>query len=179
MPCVEGRVPGIPEKCGLYDPIHESDACGVGFVVSIDGVRSNKVLRDAQTMLQRMEHRGACGCDNDTGDGAGVLTAIPHKLYDRILREEQDIQLPDEGCYATGMIFADADQIQQTKDAFESIASTYNIQILAWRDVPVDNSLIGRVAKTTEPFILQVRSKFLGDNHRYLCDFPANTPALF
>lgn len=156
MPCAEGRVPGIPEKCGLYDPSLESDACGVGFVVSIDGARSHKVLRDAQTMLQRMEHRGACGCDNDSGDGAGVLTGIPHKLYHRVLREEQNIELPEEGQYATGMIFADKDQLQQTKDAFSAIATIYNLQILAWRDVPVDNSMIGRVAKTTEPFILQV-----------------------
>lgn len=69
---------GLPEKVGLYDPAFEKDACGVGFIVNIEGVCSNKVLQDAKKMLVRMAHRGACGCDNNTGDGAGVLTSIPH-----------------------------------------------------------------------------------------------------
>lgn len=77
---------GFPLKQGLYDPSLEKDACGVGYVVSIDGVASHKVLLDAETMLIRMQHRGACSCDNDTGDGAGVTTAIPHQLYARLLK---------------------------------------------------------------------------------------------
>ena len=72
---------GLPENVGLYDASFEKDACGVGFIVSIDGEPSNKIAQDAKTMLIRMAHRGACGCDNNTGDGAGVLTAIPHSFF--------------------------------------------------------------------------------------------------
>lgn len=73
-------------KIGLYDPSLEKDACGVGFIVSIEREESNKVLQDARTMLIRMAHRGACGCDNNTGDGAGVLTSIPHKFFTNVLK---------------------------------------------------------------------------------------------
>ena len=77
---------GLPKKIGLYDPANERDACGVGFIVSIDGISSNKVIMDAKTMLIRMAHRGACGCDNNTGDGAGVMTTIPHKFFSELLK---------------------------------------------------------------------------------------------
>jgi glutamate synthase (NADH) len=81
------KVKLIPkEKIGLYDPSLEKDACGVGFIVSIDRIETNKVLLDAKTMLIRMAHRGACGCDNNTGDGAGVLTSIPHDFFCKILK---------------------------------------------------------------------------------------------
>lgn len=75
-----------PPKQGLYDPQFEKEACGVGFIVAIDGRRSHKIVRDAQRLAISMNHRGACACDNDTGDGAGVLTAIPHDLYSVKLR---------------------------------------------------------------------------------------------
>ena len=77
---------GLPKKVGLYDPKYEKDACGVGFIVNIEGKTSNKVLQDAKTMLIRMSHRGACGCDNNTGDGAGVLTSIPHTFFSSVLK---------------------------------------------------------------------------------------------
>lgn len=77
---------GLPNEIGLYNPENEKDACGVGFVVSIDGIASHKVLLDCKTMLTRMEHRGACACDKDTGDGAGVLTSIPDKLLRKELQ---------------------------------------------------------------------------------------------
>lgn len=70
-----------PSKQGLYDPQFEKEACGVGFIAAIDGRRSHKIVRDAQRLAVSMNHRGACACDNDTGDGAGVLTAIPHDFY--------------------------------------------------------------------------------------------------
>ena len=77
---------GLPNKVGLYDPAYEKDACGVGFIESIDGECSNKILQDSKTMLIRMGHRGACGCDNNTGDGAGVLTSIPHTFLTSVLK---------------------------------------------------------------------------------------------
>lgn len=75
---------GLPHKIGLYNPENEKDACGVGFIVSIDGNASNKIIQDAKKMLIRMSHRGACACD--TGDGAGILTSIPHNLFVKYLK---------------------------------------------------------------------------------------------
>ncbi|KAL5009527.1 hypothetical protein ScPMuIL_011832 [Solemya velum] len=156
MRCLPSKWPGSREKEGLYDPQFESDACGVGYVVSIDGIKSHKVLRDSQIMLERMEHRGACSCDNDSGDGAGVLTGIPHEFYSHILREEQNIVLPDLGSYATGMLFISKDSVEETKEAFVAMATDFELQVLGWRVVPVDSSTIGTVARTAEPLILQV-----------------------
>ena len=76
----------LPDKVGLYDPAYERDSCGVGFIVSIEGVPSHKVLQDASTMLIRMDHRGGCGCDERTGDGAGVLTNIPHNFFNKVVK---------------------------------------------------------------------------------------------
>ncbi|XP_071114158.1 uncharacterized protein [Haliotis cracherodii] len=158
MRCVAGKVPGIPEACGLYDPQYESDACGVGFIVNIDGLRSHRVLQDAQVMLQRMEHRGGCSCDNDTGDGAGVLTGIPHKLYARVLRDCNGaaVELPKPGLYSTGMLFLDRDTAAESEKMFTDMATSFNLKVVAWRTVPVDSSSIGRVARTMEPLIRQV-----------------------
>ncbi|KAJ8315663.1 hypothetical protein KUTeg_007813 [Tegillarca granosa] len=105
---------------------------------------TQSILRDSQIMLQRMEHRGACGCDNDSGDGAGVMTGIPHKLYSRILKEEQGLTLPEPETYASGEM------------VLTIIKCGFRECVFAWRVVPVDSSIIGRVAKTTEPLILQV-----------------------
>ena len=89
---------------GLYDPAHEHDACGVGFVANIGGERSHDVVQQGLEVLIRLEHRGACGCDPETGDGAGILIQLP----DRFLRREADelgIALPDAGSYASGHVF--------------------------------------------------------------------------
>jgi len=85
----------IPQKIGLYDPSFEKDACGVGFIVNIEGLPSNKVLLDARTMLVRMDHRGGCGCDKETGDGAGVLTNIPHAFFNKTVKYITTGLLPD------------------------------------------------------------------------------------
>ncbi|KAL4232715.1 hypothetical protein ACF0H5_007403 [Mactra antiquata] len=163
MPVVEGSLYGLPPADGLYDPRHESDACGVGFVVSIDGKRCHKILRDSETMLRRMEHRGACGCDNDSGDGAGVLTGIPYKLYAKIM-SEKGVTLPDEGKYATGMMFIDKHEENDVKEAFTAMATKFGLEIIGWRIVDVDDQYCGSVAKTQEPLILQV---FVGGDDDY------------
>ncbi|KAK6187782.1 hypothetical protein SNE40_005732 [Patella caerulea] len=166
MPCAPGKIYGQPEAIGLYDPTYESDACGVGYVVNIDGIPSHRVLRDAQTMLIRMEHRGACGCDNDTGDGAGVLTAIPHKMYARMIKS-QGVELPEAGLYATGMIFMDAKDCEKAQGIFSEIAKEQGTEILAWRDVPVYNNTIGSNAMTSEPVIKQVFVKGSSDKEEF------------
>ncbi|KYN14109.1 PREDICTED: putative glutamate synthase [NADPH] isoform X2 [Trachymyrmex cornetzi] len=146
----------LPPKQGLYDPTLEREACGVGFIVAIDGKRSHKIVRDAQILSARMNHRGACACDNDTGDGAGVLCAIPHDYYANEIRQQQKIELPEFGQYATGILFLDKKTHKEAEAAFEKLAKECNLKVLCWRNVPTDSSQIGQVAKKCEPYMRQV-----------------------
>ncbi|PNF31497.1 Glutamate synthase [NADH], amyloplastic [Cryptotermes secundus] len=146
----------LPPKDGLYDPVNERDACGVGFIVAIDGRRSHKIVRDAERLAMRMNHRGACACDNDTGDGAGVLTAIPHTFYAQELREQQNAELPPFGRYATGIVYVDKTHHQESETAFAQLAEECQLQVLCWRTVPTDSAGIGDVARNSEPFMRQV-----------------------
>ncbi|CAK9821685.1 Glutamate synthase [NADH] [Anthophora retusa] len=151
-----GEIWSLPPKQGLYDPILEKDACGVGFIVAIDGKRSHKIVRDAETLSARMNHRGACACDNDTGDGAGVLCAIPHEYYADELRERQNVELPEFGRYATGILFLDKNSHEAAEAAFANLAEECNLRVICWRDVPTDNTHIGKVALRCEPYMRQV-----------------------
>ncbi|XP_006825438.1 ferredoxin-dependent glutamate synthase 1-like [Saccoglossus kowalevskii] len=119
---------GLPLKQGLYDPWYEKDACGVGFVVNINGAKDHKVLRDSQIMLERMQHRGACGCDNDTGDGAGVITGIPHGLYSKFLSKD-GVTLPALGKYATGILFLDKTTADECETLFANIALECKLKV--------------------------------------------------
>lgn len=144
-----------PGKQGLYDPQNEHEACGVGFIVAIDGKRSHKILRDAQTLSERMNHRGACACDNDTGDGAGVMASIPHGLYTKALSSE-GIQLPDLGNYATGIFYLDQQTHIDAEQEFNELAKNVGLEVLVWRDVPSNTNAIGVVARKSEPLSRQV-----------------------
>ncbi|KAF4516911.1 hypothetical protein B566_EDAN007999, partial [Ephemera danica] len=146
----------LPPPQGLYHPDLEHEACGVGFIVAIDGVKSHKIVRDAERLSQRMNHRGACSCDNDTGDGAGVLTSIPHAFYSHIMREQQGIELPPEGRYATGIFFVDKTSHEESEKRFAALAKECELEVLGWRTVPTDRSAIGEVARNTEPLMRQV-----------------------
>src|SRR5437870_6923545 len=104
----------MAEKCnhhptGLYDPQYEHDSCGVGFIVRLDGEKSHKIIRDGIVALENLKHRGACGCEVNTGDGAGVLIQVPDHFL-REVCEEQHIFLPPEGHYGTGLFFAAHDK---------------------------------------------------------------------
>lgn len=149
------EVTNLPRKQGLYDPAYEKDSCGVGFIVNIEGKASNKVLQDARTMLNRLEHRGAAANDN-TGDGAGVLTSMPHKFFSDILKKE-GVELPSPGNYAVAVIFMPKDNPSAVETEFERISGLYNLKILHWRVVPVNSDIIGVVAREREPIIKQVR----------------------
>jgi len=143
-----------PPAQGLYDPRAEHDACGVGFVVHIKGQRSHDIVRKALQVLINLEHRGACGCEANTGDGAGILIQMP----DAFLRKSVSFTLPAEGSYGAGLVFlpheeSDRDRI---KDLIARITSEENQRLLGWREVPSDNSLIGDSAKATQPVFEQV-----------------------
>jgi glutamate synthase (NADPH/NADH) large chain len=148
---------GLPPRQGLYDPAHEHDACGVGFVANIRGEKSHELVHQGIQVLERLEHRGACGCDPETGDGAGILIQIP----DRFLRQEAarlGVELPAQGFYASGMIFlARDDDARAAQEAlFEEIVATEGQRFLGWRDVPVHPEKIGRIAREAMPVIRQV-----------------------
>ncbi|MBF2057666.1 MAG: glutamate synthase large subunit [Cyanobacterium sp. T60_A2020_053] len=150
-------VNNIPKKQGLYDPQNEHDACGVGFVVNKDGKRSHEIVQQALTILISLDHRGGCGAEPNTGDGAGVLMQLPH---DFIAHEAQKLgfSLPNFGDYAVGMIFTSPDESErlQARALFEQVVKEEGQKVLGWRDVPTDNSDLGKSALRTEPHVQQV-----------------------
>src|SRR6185369_13974700 len=151
---------GLPVAQGLYDPRHEHDACGMGFVANVRGVKSRDIVLKGLQVLANMEHRGACGCDAETGDGAGILIQIPHAFFARDC-PLSGFTLPKPGKYAVGMVFLPVDTTlrMQCEGILERIAREEQLSVLGWRDTPVDASAIGRVARGSQPYIEQV---FLG-----------------
>ena len=95
---------GLPQKQGLYDPQFEHDACGVGFVVNIKGKKSHEIIRQAIQVLLNLDHRGACGCEMNTGDGAGILIQTPHTFLKKVCAKE-GIELPEPGQYGVGLVY--------------------------------------------------------------------------
>ncbi|MCK4851727.1 MAG: glutamate synthase large subunit [Candidatus Omnitrophica bacterium] len=148
---------GLPEKQGLYDPRFEHDSCGVGFVCDVKGKKSNEIIRKAIEVLENLSHRGAVGADPKTGDGAGILFQIPHEFYLRVCADT-GIDLPPSGRYGTGLVFlpADAGERRFCEDTFGRVIREEGQFLLGWRAVPVDDSIIGKGARDTQPVIKQI-----------------------
>jgi glutamate synthase domain-containing protein 2/glutamate synthase domain-containing protein 1/glutamate synthase domain-containing protein 3 len=148
---------GLPPRQGLYDPQTEREACGIGFVASIRGRRSHDIIQKGLQVLINLEHRGACGCDPETGDGAGVLIQIPHEFFG-VECARLGVELPEPGQYGVGVIFTPVEHPRRLRSEglVERIIEEEGQAVLGWRDVPVDNSVLGFVAKASEPFITQV-----------------------
>jgi glutamate synthase (NADPH/NADH) large chain len=146
---------GAPEATGLYDPRNEHDNCGVGFVAHIKGVRSRSIIDDADLMLRHMDHRGACGCEANTGDGAGMLTALPHAFLKRVAKADIGIDLPDAGRYGAGIVFLPQDAAQRAtcKKTVEEFIAQQGQTLLGWRALPVDfdTADIGKSARDCAP----------------------------
>ena len=142
---------------GLYRSEYEHDACGIGFVAHIKGAKSHQHISDALTILENMEHRGACGCENNTGDGAGIMLQMPHEFFfDECLK--LGIRLPAFGKYAVGVLFF-PENLRLREDcraAFERCANTLGMQIAGYRKVPVNTENIGPTALSVEPEMEQV-----------------------
>lgn len=151
---------GFPEKTGLYDPANEKDSCGVGFVANIKGVPSHQIMLDAYHLNSRMDHRGGCGFEANTGDGAGILMALPHSFFRKVAREELGADLPEAGSYAVGNIFLP--QIKEERelcfDAINRIVAEEGQNLIGWRDVPIDpvGADVGPAALMAQPFIAQL-----------------------
>lgn len=151
---------GFPKKHGLYDPSNEKDACGVGFVANIKGVRSHQIVLDAETILRNMDHRGACGCEYNTGDGAGILTGMPHDFLTKVVKEDLGQDLPELGRYAVGNVFLPRDAAQREKciATFNKFVEEQGQTLIGWRKVPTDSKKadVGPIALQSEPEIQQV-----------------------
>jgi glutamate synthase (ferredoxin) len=150
------KLNGFPRKQGLYDPQFEHDACGVGFVVNIKGKKSHKIIRDALTVLINLNHRGACGCEANTGDGAGILMQMPHSFFKEVARKDK-IKLPPLGDYGVAMVFLprDPNERRTCETMFENIVVEEGQKFLGWRIVPTNNASLGATAKASEPFVQQ------------------------
>ena len=147
----------LPPKQGLYDPQFEHDACGVGFVVDIAGRRSNDIVRRSLQVLVNLQHRGAKGCEANTGDGAGILIQIPHDFL-KAECKKSGIELPTAGNYGVGSVFLPRDSYTQRwcKEIVEAAITRAGQRVLGWRDVPTNNEPIGDSAKAVEPVFKQV-----------------------
>ena len=148
----------LPVDQGLYSNAYEKDSCGVGFICHIKGEPSHKIVSDARQLLCAMTHRGATGADSRDGDGAGVMTAIPHNFFKREVERDLGCVLPGPGEYALGNVFfkaGDPSQLRSYQDIFTRIASDLGLRVLGWREVPTDSSILGPAASSKEPTILQ------------------------
>ena len=142
---------------GLYRPEFERDSCGIGFVANIKGNKNHQVISDALTILENMEHRGACGCESNTGDGAGILIQTPHAFFfEECLK--MGVHLPAYGKYGVGSIFfpKEVRLREECRDIFSRTAEELGIEVLAWRKVPINPEGIGFTARSVEPEIEQV-----------------------
>jgi glutamate synthase (ferredoxin) len=148
---------GLPPKQGLYDPDFEHDSCGAGFVVNIKGGKSHEIVSQALTILRNLAHRGACGSEANSGDGAGILTQIPHTF---LAREATSLgfALPASGEYAVGFVFlpTDAAQRRTCEARLQAVVWEEGQRLLGWRDVPTDDSTLGETARAAQPVMRQV-----------------------
>ncbi len=142
----------MASNSGLYHPSFERDACGIGFVASIKGNKSHQNISDALTVLENMEHRGACGCENNTGDGAGIMIQTPHEFFfEECLK--LGVHLPSFGRYGVGVIFfpKEIKLREECRDIFNRTAEKLGLEILTYRKVPVNPEGIGPTALSVEP----------------------------
>ena len=142
------------QKQGMYLPEFEHDNCGAGFICSLEGKKSNDIIHKALKILECLEHRGAVSSDGKTGDGAGILTDIPHELF----LKKCSFKIPDFGNYAVGNVFLPNKVNQRTycESIFEKYLKDQGLKVLGWRVLPVDPSVLGDIAKKTQPFIKQI-----------------------
>lgn len=147
----------MTSNIGLYRPEFEHDACGIGFVANIKSNKSNRIISDALTILENMEHRGACGCENNTGDGAGIQIQTPHEFFfEECLK--MGVHLPSYSRYAVGVVFfpKELKLREECRDIFIRTSEKLGLEILTWRHVPVDSSMIGLTAQSVEPVMEHV-----------------------
>jgi glutamate synthase (ferredoxin) len=156
-------------KQGLYLPEFEHENCGAGFICSLKGIKSNDIIHKALEILEKLEHRGAVSSDGKTGDGAGILIDIPHDFFVKNCQ----FRLPKAGNYAVSNVFLPKKVNQQDycTTIFEKHIKEQGLNLIGWREVPVDASVLGKIAATTQPYIKQV---FIGKSNPNQDNFQFN-----
>ncbi|MCB1097803.1 MAG: glutamate synthase subunit alpha, partial [Verrucomicrobiae bacterium] len=148
---------GLPPRQGLYDPANEKDSCGVGFLCHLKGEKSHSIIEGALEMCHNMDHRGGCGCDANTGDGAGLFLQLPDRFF-KAVTPELGIDLPDAGQYAVGFVYLSPEpgECDKAIEIFNKIVVEEGQKVLGWRDVPVKSELLGDASKDCEPLMKQI-----------------------
>ncbi|MGA9715353.1 MAG: glutamate synthase subunit alpha, partial [Aeromicrobium sp.] len=143
----------LPPAQGLYDPANEHDSCGVAFVATLTGVPSNDIVVKGLTALRNLDHRGAVGGEPDTGDGAGILMQVPDRFLRAVAQDELGVQLPAAGTYAAGMAFLPIDdkEAAAAKLRIEALAIEEGLNLLGWREVPVNPTILGSMSRGAMP----------------------------
>jgi glutamate synthase domain-containing protein 1 len=151
------RPSDLPAPFGLYDPSREHDACGVGLYANIRNDKSHRVLEQGLSILRNLEHRGAVGADPKAGDGCGVLIQIPHRFL-AAEAERLGFALPEPGDYAAAFLFMPREPVlrEEIERIWWETAREEGLKVLGWRDVPVDDSVLGASVKKSEPFSRQL-----------------------
>ena len=134
----------------IYDPQNEHDACGVGMVANLDNQPSHQTVNDALVILEKLEHRGATGADPDSGDGAGILLQVPDTFLREVFSVE-GVDLPSAGNYGVGQWMLDAARASSQRQGIETACKQFGLSLIAWREIPVDSSLLGAASRATEP----------------------------
>ena len=150
----------LPPKQGLYDPELEKDACGVGFIAHIKGLPSHQNVLDADQILRAMDHRGACGCEPNTGDGCGMMCGLPHEFLAKVAKSDLGVDLPEPGRFAAGLVFLPQDDAERAecKATIEKLIAARGQTCFGWRDVPQETDFadVGPTARAAEPVIEQL-----------------------
>ena len=147
----------MPEAQGLYDPDNEHDSCGVGFLCHLKGKKSHDIIKGALDMNVCMDHRGGCGFDAATGDGAGLFFQLPHKFF-KTVTSELGFTLPEEGQYAVGFVnlSPEPEEAAAAIETYEKIVKIEGQTVLGWRDVPTNSDILGKASRECEPLMKQI-----------------------
>jgi len=146
-----------PKAQGLYDPQNEHENCGIGLIVDMKGRKSHDIVKGALEICVNLDHRGGCGCDPITGDGAGIFIQLPHNFFKSVCQDECGFDVPAEGDYGVGFVFLtkDADERAQEEAVIEKIVAEEGLSMIGWRDVPVRSEILGKASAACEPCMRQ------------------------
>jgi glutamate synthase (ferredoxin) len=146
-----------PKAQGLYDPRFEHENCGIGLIVDMKGRKSHSIVQGALEICVNLDHRGGCGCDPITGDGAGIFIQLPHKFFQSVCQPECGFELPEEGDYGAGFVFLSQDTEERASEEriIADIIAEEGFQLLGWRDVPVNSDILGKASAACEPCMRQ------------------------
>ena len=148
----------LPRKQGLYDPVNEHENCGIGLIVDMKGRKSHDIVQGALEICVNLDHRGGCGCDPITGDGAGIFIQMPHKFLTKVVKEDLSLNLPEDGDYGVGFVYLSQDQSERSreKSVVEEVLLEEGLELIVWREVPVNSHILGKASSACEPKMEQV-----------------------